>query len=97
MSNKRTGKQKDDSKDLFDKSNDNLMAQLKKHMNDWFDDHQGAEFITPRQFQNAYPKWDKYLTESFRNIFYAVKKRILAGEIFILLLIYLFSWLQTFL
>ena len=69
-------------KDKLDKSNSNLVARLYKHVNDWFQDHPGAKFISPRDFQNAYPEWDKYSSDSFRNVFYKVKTRIKDGEIF---------------
>ena len=78
MSNRSSKKQ--DDKDHFDHSNSNLVTTLNKHMNDWFDLHKGEEFITPKQFQNTYPKWDKYSNDSFRKAFYSIRKRIINGE-----------------
>ena len=64
----------------FDVNNDNLVLQLSKHMNDWFEDHRHEEFTTPKQFQNLYPQWDKYESKSFCNPFYSLKKKIKEGE-----------------
>ena len=69
-------------KEVFDKANDNVVSTLFKHMNDWYQDHPGATFITPRDFQNSYPQWDKYSSDSFRKQFYKLKKIILDGKIY---------------
>ena len=60
----------------LDKSN----AQLKKHIVDWFEKHPNQKFISPMQFQNAYPQWDKYTTKSFSVPFYAIKTNIKNGK-----------------
>ena len=64
----------------LDKSNAGLISQLKKHMVDWFEKHPTQKFISPMQFQNAYPQWDKYTTRSFSVPFYAIKTRIKNGK-----------------
>ena len=58
-----------DDKEIIDKSDINKMSTLYKHMNGWYSDHPGEAFISPRDFQNAYPQWDKYLSDSFRKVF----------------------------
>ena len=65
----------------FDSSNPSISAQLKKHVTDWFDQHQGVKFISPSQFQNTYPQWDKFSAESCRQPFYAIKKKLIESEI----------------
>ena len=72
-----------DDKEIIDKSDANKMATLYKHMNDWFSDHPGEAFISPRDFQNAYPQWDKYSSESFRKVFYSIKGRISKGKFYL--------------
>ena len=74
MSNKRA--KTTEEKENFNKKNKNLVTLLDKHVHDWYNDHPGVSFITPRDFQNAYPQWDKYSNESFRSAFYIIKKRI---------------------
>ena len=69
-----------EDKEIMDKANSNLVATLYKHVNDWYNQHPGATFITPRDFKNAYPQWDKFSNESFRRNFYVVKNKILKGE-----------------
>ena len=64
----------------FDSNNENLILQLSKHMNDWFESHQHEKFTTPKQFQNLYPQWDKYESKSFRNPFYSLKDKIRGGK-----------------
>ena len=75
------GKSKASKEDqtLFDTSSSNLMKTLHKHMQDRFDNHPGEEFISPMVFQQTYPLFDKYETKSFRNAFYAVKRKIHIG------------------
>ena len=64
----------------FDVNNDNLVLQLSKHMNNWFETHRHEEFTTPKQSQNLYPQWDKYNLNSFQNQFYSLKKKIKEGR-----------------
>ena len=64
----------------FDVKNQNLFDTLKKHMSDWFEAHQTEKFITPKDFQNIYPMFDKFDSLSFRKGFYKAKNRIQAGE-----------------
>ena len=72
---------KHEDKVEFDSSNEQLMGKLKKHLVDWFEGHQNEEFIKPRAFQNLYPLFDKYTSESFRRHFYNIRKKILSGKI----------------
>ena len=71
-----------EEKPAFDSTNANLVKTLNKHMQDWFDSHPGEEFISPLVFQQTYPLFDKYESQSFRKKFYAVKRRIQIGECF---------------
>ena len=64
----------------FDTSNENLIQILRKHMDDWFQDHPTEKFISPQHFQNMYTQFDKYTTASFRTIFYKIKSKIKDGE-----------------
>ena len=43
---KGKSKQQDDTKVAFNTTDANLMATLRKHMNDWFENHKGEEFIS---------------------------------------------------
>ena len=83
-----SGKQE---KNTLDKSDSSKVATLFKHMSDWYNDHPGSSFISPRDFQNSYPQWDKYSNDSFRKVFYSIKKRILNGEIIQNVIIILFG------
>ena len=66
---------KKEEKEVFDSTNESLMTKLKKHMVDWFEAHPGEEWISPKAFQNVFPVFDKYSSESFR----AVKKSMVVS------------------
>ena len=55
---------------------------LYKHVKDWRNSHPHEEWISPKQFQNLYPQYDKFSTASFRKLFYVIKKKIQNGEYF---------------
>ena len=69
----------DEGKPLFPK-NEIASVTLKKHMEDWFQNHRNEAFITPVEFQNLYPMYEKYDSKSFRIVFYKFKKKIQTGE-----------------
>lgn len=52
------------------------VSELHKHMNDWYQDHRGQPFISPRNFQLLYSVYDKYDADSFRKVFYKLRKKI---------------------
>ena len=62
--------------------NDKNQKIIYKHVKDWYDTHPHEDWISPKQFQNLYPQWDKFSSPSFRQPFYAAKKRIREGEYF---------------
>ena len=68
-------KQQEDTKVTFNTTDANLMATLRKHMNDWFENHKGEEFISPMIFQQTYPQFDKYDSIPFLRSFYNIRKK----------------------
>ena len=71
---------KKEEKEVFDSTNESLMTKLKKYMVNWFESNPGEEWISPKAFQNVFPVFDKYSSESFRAVFYNIKKKINGGE-----------------
>lgn len=64
----------------FPDDDDDLLNTLDKNLRDWYDDHKGHKFISPTNFKNLYPQWDKYVNVSFGKKFYKLKRILLEGE-----------------